>query len=443
MATDVSAVSGGGIRVKRRGLPFARQATSASFGLSPQTLAAIRWTQVLGQLVTVLVVAFGLGIELPLVSLLVLVGIGAATTLWATRQLTPPHRLDESQLGSILLLDAAQIGAMLALTGALGNPFALFLLFPAILAATTLNVAWCMTVCSMVVLVASALAFVPAPVLWSESVLRLPPLFVTGTWAALCVGTALIATYAWRIAEEGRRMGRALAATQLALEREQRLTHLDGLATAAAHDLGTPLSTIAVLAREIEEQSPPGSRVEEDAKLLYQQARRCRGILARFTQDAPLKAALGGADAPLSLMLERLCAEHQDRPVDVHLRTSVASEAVEPAFPPAGEVRHGLANLLDNAVTYARSEVAVVLTIDGERTTVRIVDDGPGFPPEILNSVGEPFVSTRGGDSTHGLGLFIACTFLTRAGAELEFGSGPDGASVTVQWPASRFEGNG
>ena len=219
MATDVSAVSGGGIRVKRRGLPFARQATSASFGLSPQTLAAIRWTQVLGQLVTVLVVAFGLGIELPLVSLLVLVGIGAATTLWATRQLTPPHRLDESQLGSILLLDAAQIGAMLALTGALGNPFALFLLFPAILAATTLNVAWCMTVCSMVVLVASALAFVPAPVLWSESVLRLPPLFVTGTWAALCVGTALIATYAWRIAEEGRRMGRALAAIPTAFAR--------------------------------------------------------------------------------------------------------------------------------------------------------------------------------------------------------------------------------
>ena len=413
------------------------------FGLSPRTLAVIRWTQVVGQVATVLFVHGVLGIDLPLVALLTLAGLGAASTVWATRQLTPPHRLDETQLGSILLLDAAQIGAMLALTGALANPFALFLLFPAILAATTLGRAWCTGVCAMVVAMASLLAFVPAPALWSEAALRVPALYIAGAWTALVVGTVLIAVYAWRIAEEGRRMGRALAATQLALEREQRLSHLDGLATAAAHDLGTPLSTISALASELLADAPKASKVAEDAHLLREQARRCRDILAQFTREAPARAAVGAAEVPLSFMLERLCAEHETRPVDVKLRTAVASGAREPAFPPAGEVRHGLANLLDNAVTYARSRVSVELRVDRQASELRIADDGPGFPADILHHMGEPFVSTRGEGATHGLGLFIACTFLTRARAELVFSNEDRGATVTVTWPHHRFEGNG
>jgi two-component system sensor histidine kinase RegB len=413
------------------------------FGLSPRTLAVIRWTQVVGQLATVLFVEFVLAIELPLTALLTLVGIGAASTLWATRQLRPPHRLDETQLASVLLLDAAQIGAMLALTGALANPFAVFLLFPAILGATTLGRIWCTGVCAMVVAVASFLVIVPAPALWSSEALRLPGVYIGGVWTALVVGTVLIAVYAWRIAEEGRRMSRALAATQLALEREQRLSHLDGLATAAAHDLGTPLSTISALARELVEDVPASSKAAEDARLLHDQARRCRDILARFTREAPVRAAVGAADVPLSLILERLCAEQEAQPVDVHLRTWLASGAVEPAFPPAGEVRHGLANLLDNAVTYARAQVTVSLRVDKQATEIRIADDGPGFPADILHHMGEPFVSTRGDGATHGLGLFIACTFLTRAGAELRFHNEDHGAVVTVAWSSSRFEGDG
>ena len=444
MATSVPATVPAPVRFRgTRRVGASSAAGPWEFGLSPRTLAVIRWTQVVGQLVTVLFVAFVLGIELPLVALLTLVGIGAASTIWATRQLTPPHRLDETQLGSVLLLDAAQVGAMLALTGALANPFALFLLFPAILAATTLGRIWCTVVCAMVVAVATFLAFVPAPALWSAEALRLPTLYIAGAWTALVVGTVLIAIYAWRIAEEGRRMSRALAATQLALEREQRLSHLDGLATAAAHDLGTPLSTISALAGEMLEEVPARSRAAEDARLLRDQALRCRDILARFTREAPVRAAVGAADVPLSLMLERLCAEQEGRPVDVRLHTRVARGAREPAFPPAGEVRHGLANLLDNAATYARGEVSVGLHVDKDATEIRIADDGPGFPADILHHMGEPFVSTRGEGATHGLGLFIACTFLTRAGAELSFTNEDHGATVTVAWPNSRFEGNG
>lgn len=440
MASHASALTGARIRIGACiGLTAAQAMTE--FGLSPRTFAIIRWTQVVGQLVTVLVVAFAFDIDVPLVTLLALVAIGAGTTLWATRRLKPPRRLDEAQLGSILLLDAALIGTMLALTGALGNPFAVFLLFPAILAATTLGIRWCAAVCAVVLLVACLLAFMQGPVPWTDAPLGLPPLLTLGTWTALSLGTLLMATYAWRIAEEGRRMGRALAATQLALEREQRLSHLDGLATAAAHDLGSPLSTIAVLAKHIARHAAHDRELVEDAELLHQQACRCRDILARFADEAPSRAAAGTGSVPLSFILERLCAEHQARPVAIGLRTSVAADAIEPGFPPAGEVRHGLANLLDNAVTYARSSVVVSLIVERDVTVVRVDDDGPGFPPEILNQVGQPFVSSRGSGTTHGLGLFIACTFLTRAEAELEFANETEGASVTVTWPASRFEG--
>jgi len=441
MATSVSATIPA---PARRGAKVIGPSSSGpwEFGLGPRTLAIIRWTQVLGQLSTILVVDLVLGLALPLPALLTLVGVGAASTLWASRQLTPPHRLDERQLGSILLLDAAQIGAMLALTGALANPFALFLLFPAILAATTLGVVWCMAVCAMVVAVATALAVLPTASLWGAEALRLPPTYIAGTWTALVVGTVLIAVYAWRIAQEARRMSRALAATQLALEREQRLSHLDGLATAAAHDLGTPLSTIAALTGELQRDLPAGSQAAEDARLLVEQAKRCRDILTRFTREAPARAAAAAGRVTLSHMLERLCAEHAQRPVDVELRTSLARGIDEPTVPATGELRHGLANLLDNAVTHARSTVTVTLAVDREAATARIADDGPGFPADLLHHIGEPFISTRGEGTTHGLGLFIACTFLTRAGAELAFLNENEGAAVTVRWPLGRLEGN-
>ncbi|MEO1089987.1 MAG: ActS/PrrB/RegB family redox-sensitive histidine kinase [Pseudomonadota bacterium] len=410
------------------------------FGLSPKTVGAIRWTQVAGQALTILFVHFGLGLALPLAQLAVLVALGAATTLWATRQMALPRRLSERQIAVVLMLDAVQIGGLLALTGALGNPFVLFLLFPAILAGTTVGLGWCTAVCASVVSVATLLAFVQGAPPWAATQPAAPNIVTTGTWAALTFGTLLIASYAWRIAQEGRRMARALAATQLALEREQRLTQLDGFATAAAHDLGSPLSTITILSKDLMRQLPAESAMAEDVRALHDQAHRCRDILARFTQDAPRHRAGQASRVPLSQMIERLIGEHETALVDISLTTKVATDAVEPNFPPTGEVRHGLANLLDNAVGYARANVAVALTVTDESTVLEIKDDGAGFPPEVLGQVGEPFVTTRGG-GTHGLGLFVACTFLTRAGAELAFSNGNDGAIVTVRWPRTGNEG--
>ncbi|MFW5680751.1 MAG: sensor histidine kinase, partial [Pseudomonadota bacterium] len=268
------------VRLRGPGSEAHRLVQPGSFGLSPRTFAVIRWTQVFGQAFAVLFVHVSVGIPLPLAPLLALIAVGAATTAWTLRQMHSPQRLNEGQLGLVLVSDALLIGGLLGLTGALANPFALFLLFPAVLAATTVGLGWCTVVCATVVAVASALAFWQGPVPWAENGYRLPSVFTTGTWAALTFGTLLIASYAWRIAEEGRRMSRALTATQLALDREQRLSQLDGLAAAAAHDLATPLATIRIVAKELLHHLPVDSPAIDDARLLHDQARRCGDILA-------------------------------------------------------------------------------------------------------------------------------------------------------------------
>jgi two-component system sensor histidine kinase RegB len=436
MVVSATRVALAPVRLRGPGTLLSHRHAFGSFGLSPRTFANIRWTQVGGQAFVVLFVHYAIGIPLPVAPLLALISIGAVTTWWTLRQMHSPQHLGESQLALVLVSDALVIGGLLLLTGALANPFALFLLFPAVLAATTVGLGWCTVVCATVVAVASLLAFWQGPVLWAEAGYRPPSVFTTGTWAALTFGTTLIASYAWRIAEEGRRMGRALAATQLALDREQRMSRLDGLAAAAAHDLGTPLSTIRTLAKELIDTLPTGSAAAEDARLLHEQARRCGDILRSLTPCPPDAGTDGTVGAvPLSMMLERLVAEQGARPVELRLRVSAAPGAEEPGFPPTGEVRHALWNLIDNGITYATATVGVTLDVARSRTILTIADDGPGFPPEVLGRIGEPFLSTRDADGTHGLGLFIACTFLVRSGAELEFRNRANGAEVTIMWP--------
>lgn len=438
MTGSVSGVATGEARLMLPSRPSSspRQA----FGMSPRTFAIIRWTQVGGQAFTILFVRYSVGIELPVATLMLLVALGGVTTLWTLRQMHSAQGLPETQLAVVLLTDVVIVGTLLGLTGGLANPFALFLLVPAVLAATTLGLGWCTAVCAAVVAASSGLAVWQVPVPWAEVGYRLPAVLITGTWAALTFGTVLIASYVWRIAEENRRISRALVAARTALDREQRLTELDGLATAVAHDLASPLSTIRTLARELIERLPSGSEAHRDALLLHDETRRCRDILTTLTRQTPSSGPLECVRVPLTVLLEHLVESQRAGAISVQLDRRVAPGLPEPQFPLTGEVRHALGNLLDNGVTYARSTVLLTLDVAADRTILSVEDDGPGFPTEVLGRIGEPFQSTRHDGATHGLGLFIACTFLMRSGAQLEF-TNRGGARVTITWRHGRDEG--
>jgi two-component system sensor histidine kinase RegB len=255
-----------------------------------------------------------------------------------------------------------------------------------------------------------------------------------------------IGAYAWQVAEEGRLMADALTATELVLAREQHLSQLDGLAAAAAHELGTPLSTIAVVAKELEHALGPDSPHADDVKLLREQAQRCRDILGKLSalpaEGTPFERAR------LSVLIEEVAGPHRHFgiAIDVVLPPDRAGEPVVQRSP---AILYGLGNLVENAVDFARARVEIAVRWSEQDAAVTISDDGPGFPPEILRRIGEPYVTSRrrsgdaGEESGLGLGFFIAKTLLERSGATVAFLNRPAperGAVVRVRWPRPDLE---
>ncbi|RWX61399.1 ActS/PrrB/RegB family redox-sensitive histidine kinase, partial [Mesorhizobium sp. M2A.F.Ca.ET.039.01.1.1] len=271
----------------------------------------------------------------------------------------------------------------------------------------------------------------------------MPFIYVAGMWMAVFASIAFTAIYAFRVAAEARLLANALAATELVLQREQHLSALDGLAAAAAHELGTPLATITVVAKEMEKALGKDPKYGEDVKLLRSQSERCREILKRLTSlSSEGEAHL--SRMPLTSLIEEVTAPHRDFGISIRLRPG---ERIGPE--PVGQrnpgVIYGLGNLVENAVDFARKSVTVSWSWDNETVTFSITDDGPGFPAEIIDRIGEPYMSTRQGTEAGGglgLGLFIAKTLLERSGATIDFRNSSglgEGAVVQVVWPRGVF----
>jgi two-component system sensor histidine kinase RegB len=254
-------------------------------------------------------------------------------------------------------------------------------------------------------------------------------------------------------------MSEALAAAEMVLAREQKLSALDGLAAAAAHGLGTPLATIAVVTKELMRDARPTDPHYEDVVLLRAQAERCRDILAELAARGE-QIDIIVSRLPVSHLIEEVVAPHRLVAVPIEVRTGPASgvtpgsaAAVEPVTQRNPGVLYGLGNLLENAVDFADTKVEVDARWSENEVKIVIADDGSGFPPYVLEQLGEPFVTTRPAQSFRqeapdehigmGLGFFIAKTLLERSGATLALANrqAPDvGAVVTVMWPRSKFE---
>ena len=292
--------------------------------------------------------------------------------------------------------------------------------------------------------------FFISPLPWyPDEALDQPAIYLIGVWAALVCGLIFNGFYAWRVAEETRRMSNALAATEMILAREQQLSALDGLAAAAAHELGTPLATIALVAKELKRELPDAPAFNDDLDLLYSQAQRCRQILSTLTNH-PDDGDAVFARMRLSAMLEEIVEPL--RTGEVEILVTQEGEGDEPEVLRNPGMLHGLGNLLDNAADFAKASVRVSATWNEDMLAITIEDDGPGFAQEIIDKLGEPYVTTRGsasrmrpGDAGHegmGLGFFIAKTLLERSGAWVTLANQPlpdHGAIVRIEW-SSRLQ---
>jgi two-component system sensor histidine kinase RegB len=252
----------------------------------------------------------------------------------------------------------------------------------------------------------------------------------------------------------------------MVLAREQQLHALDGLAAAAAHELGTPLSTIAVVAKELSRDAPPNSAMAEDLALLQSQAVRCREILKKLTRT-PSEPDPLHARVSVTQLIDEAAAPYRGFNTQIVVTAGPAANGKgesEDASEPVGERRPGLifgiGNLLENAVDFAHSRVDVVAVWSAKDIVITIYDDGPGIPPDVLEALGDPFITTRpartrnseqgrgtgktGKPTGLGLGFFIAKTLLERSGANVTLDNRPapaQGAIVQLTWTRAAFEG--
>src|SRR5918998_6294844 len=341
------------------------------------TLVRLRWLAVAGQSAAVAGVHFGLGFPLPFGLCFFVIAVSGAVNAVLSIRYPASHRLGDDAATLLLGFDILQLAALLYLTGGLQNPFAMLFLAPVLISATALPPERTLVLGLLAIGCATLLAIVQRPLPWyAGEQLNLPFLYLTGIWTAILLGTAFTGVYAWRVAEESRQLANALAATELVLAREQHLSQLDGLAAAAAHELATPLSTIAVVAKELERALEPGAPHADDVRLLREQAHRCREILSKLTE---LSTSTEPFDrAPLSAVIDEVVAPHRNFGIDIAI-VLPSERSDEPITLRNPALLYGLGNLVENAVDFANSRVEIAARWTPKELIITISDDGPGF----------------------------------------------------------------
>ncbi|MEQ9491458.1 MAG: ActS/PrrB/RegB family redox-sensitive histidine kinase [Alphaproteobacteria bacterium] len=410
--------------------------TRRAGGINGRTLAMIRWVAVGGQLTALGIVQFVLDYPLPVWECLICVFALAISNVVLSRGRHWRSRLPNYHAARLLTFDMAEISALLYFTGGLSNPFSPLILVPVTVSAAILSRGATIMLTIFSLFGISVLAVFHQPLPWSES-LELPIIYRLALWTALAVSLIFMAAFVWSVADESRRREQALAETEAALAREQRLSALGGLAAAAAHELGSPLNTISLIAKDLPKELPPDDPLQQDLTDLVEQVDRCRDILQSLSRRPETEGGQPYDILPLTDLAEESAKNHIGADKEFLLTVDETSDGPEPMLARSPELLHGLGNLVQNAGQFARKRVDMSLFWTEDNVTITITDDGPGFPVWLLDSLGEPYLSTQSGKQGHmGLGIFIAQTLLDRVGARVRYRNRkPTGAMVQVRIP--------
>lgn len=404
-----------------------------------RSMILLRWFAIAGQLTAITVAQKLYGLQLELGLCYLAVGASVIANLVAIFVFPENKRLTESQNMLMVLFDLLQLSALLFLTGGLHNPFVLLMLGPVTISAAVLTLRSTVVLGGTAIALVSLLAQFNYPLRTEQGfILAIPDVFIFGNWIALIIAIVFISAYSVRVTSEIHSMSDALSATQMALAREQKLTDLGGVVAAAAHEFGTPLATIKLASSELFDELSERPDLQEDAALIREQADRCRDILRDMGRAG--KDDLHLRQAPLRAVLEEAAEPHIDRGKGIEFQI-IGAEITQPSILRKPEIIHGVRNLIQNAVDFAQTQVWVEARWDDASIVLRIMDDGRGFPSQLLGRIGDPFMNRRRTTADKGqrpayegmgLGLFIAKTLLERSGAELNFANGREEGTRTV-----------
>jgi len=406
--------------------------------LDKKTLVILRWIAIIGQYITISIVYFVLKFELPFFYCSIIIFIGVLTNFYLQ------FKFDKNQLNNFastffLFYDLLQLSVLLYLTGGVTNPFTILLIVPAIVSSTflTLRSTINLSIVTIIVLIVLTINHLPLPHT-GELHFHVPDIYLYAVPIAIIIGLIFLTYFGVRFGIESRKRTEALNRLELILAKEHELESIGLQAAAAAHSLGTPLSTITVIARELEKEIGNNPKYSKDVDLLLSQTKRCSDILKNLSKDQ-LKEDNFLSNIKIKELLDEIIRSYTEIS-EKKLFLLAEKNKLNPSIERTLEITYGLRNFIGNAVKYSNSSVDITLESNDKITEVKVCDDGPGFSDDILDVLGEPYIRSKNkiisSKSGLGLGTFIGKTLLERMKANVKFDKCPitNGAMVTIKW---------
>ena len=405
--------------------------------LEKKTLVILRWIANLGQLFTVIIVYFLFKFTLPIAQSLIIIILGILTNLYL--QLWFKKReLTNFDSTIILLYDLIQLSILLFFTGGIKNPFVIFLVVPAIVSSTLLNLksTYTLSILTIIILIILTTFHYPLPHPGNLH-FHVPDYYLYSLPLATVIVLIFLAYFGSRFGLESRQKIDALNKLELIMAKERELESIGHQAAAAAHSLGTPLSTITVIAKELKKEINQDSKYSKDVDLLLSQAKRCSEILKKISLNQ-----MGNDKYMSSVSFKNLLTEIVRSFEEIskkRISLNVEESQKETIITRSPEITYGIRNFVGNAVKYSKSEVNIFLKVDRYKVKLIISDNGPGFSNEVLENIGKPYIGSDSAvlreKSGLGLGTFIGQTLLERKKASLEFSNSQrGGALVNISW---------
>ncbi len=409
-----------------------------NLNLDKKTLVILRWIAIFGQIFSVNLVYFFLDLNFPVLLCHIIITIGFFTNLYLQFGLKATL-LKDAYSRSFLIYDIVQLSFLLFLTGGIFNPFAILLIVPTIVSSTFLSMGSTIILGSLTIIILFVLTFFKMPLPGMEEyVLSFPNYYVTGILISLIIGLIFLSYFGIRFAGETKKRSDALNKLQQILAKEYELESLGGQAAAAAHSLGTPLATISVVSKEMRKEVGDHSKLTKDIDLLISQTKRCSEILKNISQKKIISDEFLSSMSFEDLLDEIIKSFKESSEKILKLNTDKDINKIDIKRNP--ELIYGLRNFIGNAVKFANREIIISIISDNINLYVLIDDDGPGFPEDIINTLGEPYIKSRSKLSKNsaglGLGTFLGKTLLERKSAVISFENGGalNGARVKIKW---------
>ena len=417
--------------------------TKENLNLDKNTLTILRYIAIFGQFIAINIVFFYLDLQFPLKESYIIILIGLITNLYLQFRVKV-NQLKDTYASLYLLYDLFQLSSLLYLTGGILNPFSILLIIPTIVSSTFLSMGTTIIlgVITSFLLFILSFNYLPLPGL-DKNIFDVPNFYKLGILTAILIGLIFLSYFGIRFAGETKKRSEALHKLQEVISKEYELESLGGQAAAAAHSLGTPLATISVVAKELKKEIGDNKEISKDIDLLISQTKRCSEILKQISKKQ-IKEDIFLSSIKFEDLLEEIINSFKETS-SKNLDLEITKDNNKIAIKRTPEIIYGLRNFIGNAVKFSKSQVKINLRSDQKIIEIKINDDGPGIPEDIIQKFGEPYIRSRSkelsANSGLGLGTFLGKTLLERQGAKLAFYKNGElgGAQVILSWNPKNF----